>query len=80
MEEMEVVVLSNHRRIPPYGMDGGEPGQVGRNWVERKDGTVHEMSGLDAATVHPGDVFVLHTPTGGGYGKAEERILPEAAE
>ncbi|MEX2618062.1 MAG: hydantoinase B/oxoprolinase family protein [Alphaproteobacteria bacterium] len=80
MEEMEVVVLSNHRRIPPYGMAGGEPGQVGRNWVERADGGIHEMSGLDSATVHPGDVFVLHTPTGGGYGRAEERTLPEAAE
>jgi 5-oxoprolinase (ATP-hydrolysing) len=80
MEEMEVVVLSNHRKVPPYGMAGGEPGQVGRNWVERKDGTVHEMTGLDAATVYPGDVFVLHTPTGGGYGPPEDRRLAEAAE
>ena len=80
MEDMEVVVLSNHRRIPPYGMAGGEPGQVGRNWVERADGSIHEMTGLDSAQVHPGDVFVLHTPTGGGYGKAGERRLPEAAE
>ncbi len=79
LEEMEVVILSNHRKVPPYGLAGGEPGQCGRNWIERADGTVHEMSGLDRARVFPGDVFVLQTPTGGGYGPPEERVEPERA-
>ncbi|MBP5857872.1 hydantoinase B/oxoprolinase family protein [Marivibrio halodurans] len=68
LEDMEVVILSNRRRVPPFGLKGGEDGQCGRNWVERADGTVEEMSGTDSRAVHPGDVFVLQTPTGGGYG------------
>ena len=68
LEEMEVVMLSNHRVVPPYGMAGGDPGELGRNWVERADGTHDEMTGCDKRSVQPGDVFVLQTPTGGGYG------------
>ena len=82
LEDMELVIVSNHRIVPPYGMAGGEPGQCGRNWIERADGTVTELSGRDGTHVRPGDVFVLQTPTGGGYGPAAERAepLPEAAE
>ncbi len=70
-EPMEVVMLSNHRIIPPYGMAGGHAGEVGRNWIERADGEIDEMTGRDKRNVDPGDVFVLQTPTGGGYGKPE---------
>ena len=82
LEDMELVIVSNHRIVPPYGMAGGEPGQCGRNWVERADGTVTELSGREGTHVVAGDVFVLQTPTGGGYGPAAERVepLPEAAE
>ena len=82
LEDMELVIVSNHRIVPPYGMAGGEPGQCGRNWIERADGTVTELSGRDGTHVGPGDVFVLQTPTGGGYGPAAERAepLPEVAE
>ena len=82
LEDMELVVVSNHRIVPPYGMAGGEPGQCGRNWVERADGSVTALEGRDGTRVGPGDVFVLQTPTGGGYGPAAERTepLPEAAE
>ena len=82
LEEMELIIVSNHRIVPPYGMAGGEPGQCGRNWVERADGTVAELEGRDGTHVGPGDVFVLQTPTGGGYGPVVERAepLPEAAE
>ena len=75
---MELAILSGHRRIPPYGIAGGEPGHCGRNWVERTDGSKHEMAGADAAVMHPGDVFVLETPGGGGYGRAAVR--QQAAE
>ena len=47
LEDMELVIVSNHRIVPPYGMAGGEPGQCGRNWIERADGTVTELSGRD---------------------------------
>ena len=80
LEDMDLVIVSNHRIVPPYGMAGGEPGQCGRNWVERADGTIVEMTGRDGTRVGPGDVFVLQTPTGGGYGPAAERVEPEAAE
>ena len=72
LEEMELTVLSHHRLIAPYGLAGGEPGRCGRNWVERACGTVHEMGGQDHCPVGPGDVFVLETPSGGGYGPPAE--------
>ncbi|MEU9368712.1 hydantoinase B/oxoprolinase family protein [Streptomyces avermitilis] len=67
-EPMTVSTLSQHRRVPPYGMAGGEPGALGANRVERADGTVTELGGSDAADVGPGDVLVVETPGGGGYG------------
>ncbi|GAB2945736.1 hydantoinase B/oxoprolinase family protein [Streptomyces pseudoechinosporeus] len=67
-EPMTVSTLSQHRRVAPYGMAGGEPGALGANRVERADGTVTELGGSDAADVGPGDVLVIETPGGGGYG------------
>ena len=65
---MTVSTLSSHRRVAPYGMAGGAPGQLGRQWVERADGRVTGLTGCDRAELGPGDVFVLETPGGGGYG------------
>ncbi len=70
LEDMQLSILSGHRVVPPYGMAGGEPGACGRNWIERADGGVLEMGGTDGAAVHPGDVFALESPGGGGFGKA----------
>ncbi|MER5795856.1 hydantoinase B/oxoprolinase family protein [Streptomyces sp. NPDC001980] len=69
LEPMTVSTLSQHRRVPPYGMAGGEPGALGANRVERADGTVTELGGSDAADVGPDDVLVVETPGGGGYGR-----------
>ena len=66
---MTVCMLSNRRKVPPYGMAGGQPGECGRNWVEREDGTVVPMEACDTVHVAPGDVFVLQTPSGGGFGE-----------
>ena len=68
LEAMTAAILSGHRRIPPYGMAGGEPGKVGRNWVERADGSTLQLAGADKAELVPGEVFVIETPGGGGYG------------
>jgi 5-oxoprolinase (ATP-hydrolysing) len=68
-EAMELSLLSGRRIVAPYGMAGGGPGAAGRNWIERADGTREEMSGTDSAEMAPGDVFVLETPGGGGFGK-----------
>ncbi|NUS72704.1 MAG: 5-oxoprolinase [Corynebacteriales bacterium] len=71
LEPMTVSTLSGHRRVPPYGLAGGSPGALGRNWVERADGTVTTMSGSDSVEVRPGDVLVIKTPGGGGYGRTD---------
>ncbi len=68
LEPMTVTTLSSHRRVPPYGMAGGKPGALGRHWVERADGSVTLMRGCDSVAVATGDVFVIQTPGGGGYG------------
>ncbi len=80
LEPMTVAILANHRRIPPFGLAGGEPGRLGRNWVERKDGSRDLLSGTDQRDLVAGDVVVIETPTGGGYGPPSERALKEAAE
>ncbi|WP_330292448.1 hydantoinase B/oxoprolinase family protein [Streptomyces sp. NBC_00576] len=67
-EPMTVSTLSQHRRVPPYGMAGGDPGALGANRIERADGTVTVLGGSDSAEVVPGDVLVIETPGGGGYG------------
>jgi 5-oxoprolinase (ATP-hydrolysing) len=67
-EPMTVTTLASHRRIPPYGMDGGSPGALGRHWVRRADGSVTSMAGCDSVQVGDGDVFIMETPGGGGYG------------
>ena len=68
LEPMTVTTLSSHRRVPPYGMAGGSPGGLGRHWIARADGSVTAMQACDSVPVAAGDVFVLETPGGGGYG------------
>ena len=69
LETMTAAILSGHRLIRPHGMAGGEPAQAGRNWVQRSDGTVQELGPYDRTEMNPGDVFVVETPGGGGWGK-----------
>ncbi|MET8563049.1 hydantoinase B/oxoprolinase family protein [Streptomyces flaveolus] len=69
LEPMTVSTLSQHRRVPPYGMAGGAPGALGANRVEHADGTVTDLGGSGSADVGPGDVLVIETPGGGGYGR-----------
>jgi len=79
LEPMTAGVLASHRVVPPFGAAGGEPGQCGRNWVERADGTRDESSsGRWEVEMNAEDVFVIQTPTGGGFGPVAKRA--EAAE
>ncbi len=71
-EAMEAIVLANRRTVPPFGLDGGAPGAVGRQWIERADGTIEAMGGRDRRRVEPGDALVVQTPAGGGYGEPRE--------
>ena len=69
LQPMTAAVLSNRRRVPPFGQDGGAPGAVGINRVERKDGKVETLSGTATVELGAGDAFVIETPGGGGFGK-----------
>jgi 5-oxoprolinase (ATP-hydrolysing) len=73
LEPMTVTTLSSHRRVPPYGMAGGQAGELGRHWVEHPDGSQQEMQACDSVQVDADDVFVIETPGGGGYG---ELVVP----
>ncbi len=67
-EKMTAAVLSSRRRIPPYGMAGGAAGAAGRNYVVRRNGDILPLGGTDQAEMEAGDVLVIETPGGGGYG------------
>lgn len=73
LKDMDVMILANHRSIPPYGLAGGADGATGRNWLERADGSRVEMSGTDRTRAKPGDTFVIETPGGGGFGTPDTR-------
>jgi len=62
-------MLSAHRRVAPHGLAGGEAGIVGRNWIERADGTRESLDGTATAAMNVGDVFAIETPGGGGFGR-----------
>ncbi len=68
-EKMECTLLSGHRRVPPFGLAGGEHGQVGENWARRKDGTMEKLEGCDSTVIDAGEAIIIQTPTAGGYGK-----------
>ncbi|PHV05474.1 5-oxoprolinase [Janthinobacterium sp. BJB412] len=70
LRAMTANILAGHRRIAPFGLDGGAPGALGRNWIERVDGTVERFGATHTADMASGDVFVIETPGGGGFGKA----------
>ena len=67
-EPMTMVVVASRREVAPFGLEGGADGAPGRQWVERADGSVTVMSGRSKAELGVGDVFVIETPGGGGFG------------
>lgn len=70
LEPMTASILSNNRIVPPFGAAGGEPGKCGRNYVIRADGRQEELGFVASTDMQPGEVFVIETPGGGGYGSA----------
>ena len=68
LEEMTASILSNGRTTRAFGMDGGGPGAPGENRIERADGRIEVLGAIGQAQLSPGDVFVISTPGGGGYG------------
>jgi 5-oxoprolinase (ATP-hydrolysing) len=70
LEPMTASILSNGRVYPAFGMAGGSSGQLGRNWVERANGDQEVLAHIGSVPVQVGDVFVIETPGGGGFGAA----------
>nr|VFK19968.1 MAG: Hydantoinase B/oxoprolinase [Candidatus Kentron sp. LFY] len=66
LEPLSAGILSNHRKVPPFGMAGEEPGQVGKNSVERTDGRCEDLASAEEVAMEAGDVLVIETPGGGG--------------
>jgi len=72
LEPMTASILSNGRVHGAFGMAGGSPGAVGENWVERDDGGVEHLGHLAQVEMRAGDVMVIASPAGGGYGKIDK--------
>jgi 5-oxoprolinase (ATP-hydrolysing) len=72
LEDMQCSILSGHRITPPYGLKGGEVGRVGRNWLTKPNGEQLDLAGCEHTAVVAGDSISIQSPTGGGFGKADE--------
>ena len=68
LQKLQCTILSGHRRVRPFGLAGGEAGQVGENWVRRSDGRQEPLSGCAETTIDAGEAIIIQTPTAGGYG------------
>jgi 5-oxoprolinase (ATP-hydrolysing) len=75
-QPMTVTILANHRIVPPFGLQGGSPGAVGRTFIVRANGQIENLASCDQAEVRPGDAVVVETPGGGGWGDGR---APESA-
>ena len=69
LEPMTVTTLCSHRNVKPFGLNGGSPGDCGKEWLERTDGSILNLNGNDSCEVEPNDLFVMETPGGGGFGE-----------
>lgn len=67
-EQMDYAILSGHRKVAPFGLEGGEPGELGRNIVHRHTGP-QELPGCAQTSLQAGEAITIVTPTGGGFGK-----------
>ncbi|NJR37572.1 MAG: 5-oxoprolinase [Leptolyngbyaceae cyanobacterium CSU_1_4] len=67
-ETMTAAILSGHRIIPPFGLEGGEPGAIGQNSIERRDGAIEILASKAEVLMNQGDIFMIETPGGGGFG------------
>ncbi len=71
LEPMSLALLANRHRVPPFGLNGGYPGKPGVAWIWRAGGGRSWLRSTDSTEVSTGDVFVIKTPGGGGYGPPE---------
>jgi 5-oxoprolinase (ATP-hydrolysing) len=67
-EPMTASLLANRRKVAPFGLEGGAPGALGRARIERRDGEIVELGATAQVLLQAGDVVVIETPGGGGFG------------
>lgn len=70
-----ITVTSERRRHAPYGLQGGQPGEPGRNLLISGEVTRH-LPGKFMRTLEAGDVLQLETPGGGGWGTSPDEAEP----
>src|SRR5271170_778882 len=75
LEAMTASILSNGRRHGAFGLRGGEAGATGENWVERADGRIERLEHIAEVEMQSGDMFVICTPGGGGYGLPDDACI-----
>ena len=68
LEKMDCTILSGHRRVRPFGLAGGEAGQIGENLARRQDGRLERLQGCDETVIDANEAVIIQTPTAGGYG------------
>lgn len=68
LEPMTATLVASRRAVAPFGLAGGQDGAPGRQWVERAGGRLDAMSGNDRVELEAGDLVVIETPGGGGFG------------
>ncbi len=71
LQKMDCAILSAHRKVRPFGMAGGEPGELGRTSVRRLSGKIEMLEACDQTVLQAGEAVTVVTPTGGGYGKVK---------
>ncbi len=70
LKDMQAAIISNNRVIAPMGLAGGEDASRGENWIQRADGNIEILESSAETKVKKGDIFIIKTPGGGGYGKS----------
>jgi N-methylhydantoinase B len=67
-----LTLLAERRKVPPYGLAGGEPGATGSDWLVQR-GRTHRIAAKVNVSVEPGDRLRIETPGGGGFGRPRRR-------
>ncbi len=71
LEPAIVSLMGDRRIISPWGLNGGESGATGEDWLITSSGSRDRLPGKTTVVVQPGDRIRVHTPGGGGWGAAE---------
>jgi len=70
LEKMDCAILAGFRKVRPFGLAGGSPGELGQNLVRRNSGETEVLEGCAQTVLEAGEAVIIVTPTGGGYGAA----------